>query len=1110
MAERGPWSVKGIDQRARQAARDAARLEGITLGEYLNKLILEESHDGPPDTFDDDLLPNARDIRAGAASTLDQLARRVEAVEARSTLAITGIDQSVLGLLTRLEKTETGQSAIAGHVDTLIDELRETHAALSEKVRHLEQDDGPERNLEALKSLEDALGKLASHVYEEGARTQEEGDAIRGRVEAGFEDLDGRVASMETRVESTLSEAAQRVEKAVEAAELRAEGTTKHLSERFTNLENRVTERLAGVEPSNDRLDKVESDVSGAIDSMEQTMLRIQDRLNRAETTTDAALKSLESTFDSLDQRINAVAANVDPDAADALRNEIEKRFEGLADELKGEIDSARSEMARQIAETATSEGFEALSDSVEAMRTQLDAGESRHTEAFDTIGDQVSRISESFEKRLQTLEESADGDDGAGMVHLTEEVGKVADQLEARVRETEEASARAIEQVGEQVAGMAQRLQLRQDEALSRLSADIADTRNQSDTRLSEAFDTVSERLDRIQAEASGQISPVQRAIASLADRLDQVEGGEQRPQDLPTDDADELLMALSAVTETAPVEAAPASDLVEHSTVEDAVADDEFEPGLPDWPAAESSESDEDYTPKSAEEAAPSETFDPLDELSSWSEDADDLGASEVRDGDIFDPDSNVINVELPDGENDEQSERLPPAHLDLEREMPRAARELDEVTGLEEDADAADYIARARRAALKAAQTNGASAQTLEQKSTRSRLPLYAAASVVVLTAAGATAYQSLRGKQSPDQPIQAESSMSAPAAPAVATPTEQLAAPSQVPEATDAEASRPVETVEAASTSAGEAEEPALTLAASTVASSEAPAPAQMAPESITISPVPPPFTLETAAAAGDRVALFQLGEERITASDFAMGANLIRKAAEAGMPAAQYRLAKLHEKGLGVPRDLAAARNWTERAASGGNIKAMHDIAVFHADGEGGPQSYARSAEWFSRAAEYGVVDSQYNLGVLYQEGLGITPDAGEALFWFTVAASLGDSGAPTMATQVRQRVPQDEVDAILQRASTWDAAEPSPAANGEFGSTPWNRFGPPHIRAVQSALNALGYEAGIPDGVTGPTTTAAIRRYQADAGLTVTGTVNSELVNAINALSSGA
>ncbi|MEL6753395.1 MAG: hypothetical protein AAFO57_05165, partial [Pseudomonadota bacterium] len=147
MIERGPWSVKGIDQRARAVARDAARLEGITLGEYLNNLILADT--------DDDIQHNEikRPGEGGASSTLDQLARRVEAVEARSTLAITGIDQSVMGLVARLQKAEDNNTVIAGHVDTFIEELRETHAALSDKVRRLEEDDGNERSLEALKSL---------------------------------------------------------------------------------------------------------------------------------------------------------------------------------------------------------------------------------------------------------------------------------------------------------------------------------------------------------------------------------------------------------------------------------------------------------------------------------------------------------------------------------------------------------------------------------------------------------------------------------------------------------------------------------------------------------------------------------------------------------------------------------------------------------------------------------------------------------------------------------------------------------------------------------------------------------------------------------------------
>lgn len=1111
MAERGPWSVKGIDQRARQAARDAARTEGITLGEYLNKLILEESRDGSPYP-DPGALPNARDYRAGAATTLDQLARRVEAVEARSTLAITGIDQSVLGLLARLDKAEDGQSAIAGHVDTLIDELRETHAALSDKVRRLEEDDGSQRNLEALKSLEQALGKLASHVYEEGARTQEETDAIRGRVEAGFNELGGRVEDMETRVDSTLADAAQRVEKAVEAAELRAEGTAKHLSDRFSGLETRVSERLAGIEKAGERLDKVETDVSGAIGSMEQTLLRIQDRLNRAESTTDAALKSLESTFDSLDKRIEAVAAEAGPDAAGKLRAEIEQRFDGLAEELKSEIAAARSEMARQIAETASPDGVHALKETLDTMHARLETSETRNAEAFETIGDQVSRISESFDKRLQHLEERPQATGGQDMAHLTEEVGKVAEQLEARVRQSEDASARAIEQVGEQVAGVARRLQSRQDEAFSRLSAQVAETRTQTDTRLSDALASVSERLERLQSETGNQLSPVQRAIASLADRLEQLEG---QARSASSGDDDDLLAALSAsAAHTVP--AGVAND----EAGETAGDNESFEPGLPDWEMSATDESDEDYTLHSDAAAPTDDPYDPLADLTGWDE-SDDLGAGEVREGDIFDTEAKGAG-DAGAGEP-QANRRLPPAHLDLEREMPRAARDLDATTGLEEDLDASDYIARARRAAIGAAQANTNGAET-DRPARRSRLPLYAAASVVVLTAAGATTFQALRGKQAPDRPVQAATSL-APAETTAATASAAFAETAESDESDSAPetASQAIETaepdIESEVRSEAGGEETALTLAASTIApeaigepetppASEADTPKPLA--DIRIEPIPAPFTLETAAAAGDRIAQFQLGEERIDANDFAMGANLIRKAAEQGLPAAQYRLAKLHEKGLGVPRDLAAARTWTERAATGGNIKAMHDIAVFNADGEGGPQSYARSAEWFRKAAEYGVVDSQYNLGVLYQEGLGLSANAGEALFWFTVAAGRGDPGAPAMAAETRRRVSEQDADTILERARDWKAAEPDPAANGDFSTTGWQRYGTAHIRAVQNALNALGYEAGTPDGVLGPSTRAAIRTYQTDSGQAVTGTLTPELIANLNALSSGA
>ena len=48
MSAGAPWSVKGIDPKAREVAKDLARRSGMTLGEWLNRVILE---DDVPDTL---------------------------------------------------------------------------------------------------------------------------------------------------------------------------------------------------------------------------------------------------------------------------------------------------------------------------------------------------------------------------------------------------------------------------------------------------------------------------------------------------------------------------------------------------------------------------------------------------------------------------------------------------------------------------------------------------------------------------------------------------------------------------------------------------------------------------------------------------------------------------------------------------------------------------------------------------------------------------------------------------------------------------------------------------------------------------------------------------
>ncbi len=53
------------------------------------------------------------------------------------------------------------------------------------------------------------------------------------------------------------------------------------------------------------------------------------------------------------------------------------------------------------------------------------------------------------------------------------------------------------------------------------------------------------------------------------------------------------------------------------------------------------------------------------------------------------------------------------------------------------------------------------------------------------------------------------------------------------------------------------------------------------------------------------------------------------------------------------------------------------------------------------------------------------------------------------------------------------------------------------------IRAAQSRLKARGYHSGSVDGVMGPQTVNALRRYQAANGLSVTGKVDEETMDSL-------
>jgi localization factor PodJL len=175
------------------------------------------------------------------------------------------------------------------------------------------------------------------------------------------------------------------------------------------------------------------------------------------------------------------------------------------------------------------------------------------------------------------------------------------------------------------------------------------------------------------------------------------------------------------------------------------------------------------------------------------------------------------------------------------------------------------------------------------------------------------------------------------------------------------------------------------------------------------------------TLRAAAVAGDTAAEFEVAlrfaRGRGVPVDQQQAAHWLELAAQQGLAPAQFRLGGFYEKGIGVKKDPAEARRLYLEAAAKGNAKAMHNLAVLYAEGINGTADYHAAALWFHKAAERGITDSQYNLGILYERGSGEPQNDAEAYKWFALAADRGDSEAATKRDEIASELDEQTLEA---------------------------------------------------------------------------------------------
>jgi localization factor PodJL len=1051
-----PWSVKGIDPRARAMAKTAARRQGMTLGEWLNRVILE---DGPLSTDWPDRLsgfpgftgtPDG-DGGGGDDDLHEMIARlgaRIEAAESRAQLAISGVDQSVSGLARRLERIEDGLEDEEESTGAALARMRASQDELMDRLRKLERNGGS-GDTAPVRAVEAALGKVAARLYETERDFRSE---IDGLLEREDRRKDGAEKSIRT------------------------------LAERIDEAERRTR---AEEQSLRDLVEQRHKDMTSALDGVHDSSRAMQRRLVAAESATFQAADALAKSHERLEARL----AQLEQGTGSAMTQEqFQQRFDRLATELAEVIRDTRREFAGQLDALARSGGqggrFE---QALQATEARLSAAETRQADTLARISQEVSRLARAIDRRFtdnearlearfrdqeqrrSQLRNQADiesrlddvrRESSHAVRQIGEQVAKLGETLAERVSNAEERSARALEAAGERMARVVETLdangRARSEDDV--LQARIAASEERTAARIAEAMEGVHARLDAARTETSEALSPVQRAMTALAERLEAIEQNALHEPPRRKMPSAAFEKRAERTGEPAPEADSFASPLKPPPGQREAALHGEFAiSGTDSFVVAV----EDPLTGPQREDFGPS---------------ADDSAADDVW------------------------QEAPQPAPMPEPARRTRAAQ----VLGATADAE---FLSAARRKVRTGgsdpARYDYSAVQAPQAEGTRSRW-LLAGVSLLGFLALGAAAAFVLtdgfnRGTQSAQTDVSPEA-LSSLFADVRTEQTNVIEPQSAGPATAD-------ETAVATGDEAAPAEplETPVEVAPATVQPAES-APARPTAQEASAQPAAntlpdTPLTLEAAATSGDPVARYQLALQRFEAGDMQGGLTLIRRAAEQGIPDAQFRYGRLLERGEGVTADPEAGRQWIVRAAENGHLRAMYEAGVAYVNQSPTPANQQAAARWFEQAALHGMGDSQFNLGLLFEEGFGVPQSAADAYAWFLIAAAGGDSAAAERAAGLRRELSAEQRAAAEDAARSFAPRTLDPQAQGRYPAQTWEQGASTRLIArAQELLFAMGYGSGQADGAYGPQTREAVVAYQRAQGLEASGAIDTALV----------
>ncbi len=405
-----PWSVKGIEPEAREAAKQAARRAGVTLGAWLNQVIM----DGGTDEVG---LSDASSLRA-SGETPDRADPSSFASPSHATSAPKGTDgfagerisidmepvaEAVRGIVSRVEQSERRTQDIARRMEQSVGILSERLEESERQNDHAAPDaralDPLERKIQQLaERLEDAergRGSFGRKGSDDKAQLQTLEKAVNAVVDH-LETAERRTDESLSEIRRTLNDIAGRVdeheqEDAREEAEARARAAEDHMQMLASRLEkmessvanvggNAVDAALKAIAEKDDA-ERHQSTIA----QLKTHLGDITHRLERAEKRTDETLKTFELTVTGIAKRLE----DIDSVRGQNVAQEIDLRTQELNIRLE--------EMAARVrqSEEMNASTAQSIERAIAGMSDNMNSAEDRSRDTIDSLNVMLERMTD-------------------------------------------------------------------------------------------------------------------------------------------------------------------------------------------------------------------------------------------------------------------------------------------------------------------------------------------------------------------------------------------------------------------------------------------------------------------------------------------------------------------------------------------------------------------------------------------------------------------------------------------------------------------------------------------------------------------------------------------